>query len=151
MFATVECEAVVFAGRDVRADVAEGVPLRRFQGRWVASLAVSPDGRTLAVGPYHTAVVLYDLVKPSKAMRKPTGEWNHIVITCDNNLIEVELNGEKVTRMDLDQWTKAYKRPDGTPHKFDIAFKDHPRLGYIGLQDHGANCWFKNIKVKLVK
>jgi hypothetical protein len=100
---------------------------------------------------YHDTGALYDLVKPSRAMRKPTGEWNHIVITCDNNLIEVELNGEKVTRMDLDEWTKAYRRPDGTPHKFDIAFKDHPRVGYIGLQDHGANCWFKNIKVKLLK
>ena len=81
-------------------------------------------------------------------MRKPTGEWNHIVITCNKNVIEVELNGEKVTRMDLDQWTMAYMRPDETKHKFDVAYKDHPRIGFIGLQDHGAPCWFKNIKIK---
>jgi hypothetical protein len=100
---------------------------------------------------YHDTGALYDLVKPTKEMRKPTGEWNHIVITSNNNLIEVELNGEMVTRMDVDQWTKPNLRPDGTPHKFDIAYKDHPRTGYIGLQDHGAPCWFKNIRIKTLK
>jgi alpha-3'-ketoglucosidase len=100
---------------------------------------------------YHDTGALYDLVKPKKEARKPTGEWNHVVITSDKNLIEVELNGEKVTRMDTDEWTKPNVRPDGTSHKFDIAYKDHPRKGYIGLQDHGANCWFKNIKLKPLK
>lgn len=94
---------------------------------------------------------IYDLVKPSKNAMKPVGEWNHIVITCDQAKIKVELNGEVVTRMDLDEWTKPNVRPDGTPHKFDVAYKDHPRKGYIGLQDHGANCWYKNIKLLPLK
>jgi hypothetical protein len=97
---------------------------------------------------YHDTGALYDLVKPSKEMRKPTGEWNHMVVTSNKNLIEVELNGEKVTRMDTNEWTKPNVRADGTPHKFDIAYKDHPVKGYIGLQDHGSPCWFKNIKIK---
>ena len=79
------------------------------------------------------------------------GEWNHIVITSNKNLIEVELNGEKVTRMDTSEWTEPNLRPDGSMHKFDVAFKNHPVKGYIGLQDHGAPCWFKNIKIKLLK
>ena len=33
-------------------------------------------------------------------------------------------------------------------HKLDVAYKDHPRTGYIGLQDHGSPCWFKNIKLR---
>jgi hypothetical protein len=78
---------------------------------------------------------------------KAVGEWNHAVITCDNNIIAVELNGEKVARMDLDEWTQPNKRPDGSRHKFPTAWKDHPRKGYIGLQDHGSPCWFKNIKL----
>lgn len=97
---------------------------------------------------YHDTGAIYDLVKPTKNAMKPVGEWNHIVITCDKNLITVELNGEKVNEMNLDEWKEKNKRPDGTPHKFDIAYKDHPRKGYIGLQDHGADCWFKNIKLK---
>jgi len=96
---------------------------------------------------YHDTGAIYDLVKPTKNAMKPVGEWNHLVIKCDKNLIDVELNGEKVNHMDLGEWTEPNKRPDGTPHKFDIAYKDHPRKGYIGLQDHGKDCWFKNIKL----
>jgi hypothetical protein len=99
----------------------------------------------------HDTGAIYDLVKPSRNAMKPVGEWNHIVITCDHAKITVELNGEVVTRMDLDEWTKPNVRPDGSPHKFDVAYKDHPRKGYIGLQDHGANCWYKNIKLLPLK
>ena len=89
---------------------------------------------------YHDTGAIYDLVKPSRNAMQPAGEWNHIVITCNDNLIQVTLNGERVTRMDLDEWTEKNKRPDGTDHKFDVAYKDHPRRGYVGLQDHGADC-----------
>jgi hypothetical protein len=102
-------------------------------------------------GPATTTGALYDLVKPAKAMRKPTGEWDDLVVTCDRNRIEVGLNGERVTRMDLDRWTRPNLRPDGSRHKFEVAFRDHPRNGYVGLQDHGSPCWFKNIKIKPLK
>ena len=97
---------------------------------------------------FHDTGAIYDLVKPAKNAMKPAGEWNHIEIACLENRIEVVLNGEPVTRADLELFAEPNKRPDGTAHKFDIAFKDHPKLGYIGLQDHGSPCWFKNIKLK---
>lgn len=100
---------------------------------------------------YHDTGAIYDLVKPTRNAMKPAGQWNHIVITCDRSRIEVELNGEKVTTTDLDRFTKPNLRPDGTRHKFDVAYKDHPRKGYIGLQDHGSPCWFRNIKVKVLR
>jgi hypothetical protein len=53
--------------------------------------------------------------------------------------------------MDLDKWPDKNKRADGTAHKFDVAYKDHPRHGYIGLQDHGGDCWYRNIKLKPLK
>ena len=62
--------------------------------------------------------------------------------------VTIELNGEKVNDVDLSRFTEKNKRPDGTAHKFDVAYKDHPREGYVGLQDHGSNVWFKNIKLK---
>lgn len=99
---------------------------------------------------FHDTGAIYDLVKPTRNAMRPAGEWNHIVITCDDNLIRVELNGEAVTRMDLDRWTEKNKRPDGSDHKFDVAFRDHPRRGYIGLQDHGSDCWFRNIKLRQI-
>jgi len=99
---------------------------------------------------YHDTGAIYDLSKPSRNAMKPVGEWNHMLITCNRNLLEVELNGEKVNRMDFDQWTEVSKRPDGSPHKFDATFKDHPRRGYIGLQDHGGECWYRNIKLQVI-
>jgi hypothetical protein len=100
---------------------------------------------------FHDSGAIYDLVKPSRNAMRPIGDWNHLEITCDGAKIEVVLNGEPVSSMDLDEWTTANTRPDGTPHKFDVAYRDHPRSGYIGLQDHGADCWFKNIKLKPLK
>jgi hypothetical protein len=91
---------------------------------------------------------IYDLSKPTKQAMKPVGQWNHLVLTVDGNTVKVELNGEVVNRVDLDKFTEKNRRPDGSEHKFDVAYKDHPRKGYIGLQDHGAPCWFKNIKLK---
>lgn len=97
---------------------------------------------------FHDTGAIYDLVKPASNAMKPAGEWNHIEITCDKNRISVVLNGRAVAEMDLDEWTEENRRPDGSPHKFDVAYKDHPRRGWIGLQDHGSPCWFKNIRLK---
>src|SRR5262249_6297618 len=94
---------------------------------------------------FHDTGAVYDLVKPTKNAMKPIGEWNHIIITSNRNILAVELNGELVSRMDLDDWPEPNKRPDGTAHKFDVAYKTHPRLGHLGLQDHGRDCWYKNI------
>lgn len=104
-----------------------------------------------ATAGFHDTGAIYDLVKPTKNAMKPVGEWNHIQITSDRNRLVVELNGEQVNQMNLDEWTSINRRPDGTQHKFDVAFKEHPRQGYIGLQDHGGNCWYKNIKLLPLK
>jgi Domain of Unknown Function (DUF1080) len=109
-------------------------------------LEIAIDDTTTA--GYHDSGAIYDLVKPAKNAMKPVGEWNHIVIKCEGPKLSVELNDVLVTRMDLDEWTTPNRRPDGSEHKFDVAYKDHPRSGYIGLQDHGSPCWFKNIKLK---
>ncbi len=123
-------------------------PLEPREGKDVGSngIEVAIDGTTDA--GYHDTGALYELVKPARNAMKPVGEWNHIEITSRGPIIEVVLNGERVTRADLDVFQEPNKRPDGTAHKFDIAYRDHPRTGYIGLQDHGSPCWFKNIKLR---
>ncbi len=99
----------------------------------------------------HDAGAIYDIIAPRKNMSKPAGEWNHVVITCKDNLIQIEMNGEKVSEMDLNLWVEAGKNPDGTTNKFKNAYKDLPRTGYLGLQDHGGKVWYKNIKLKPLK
>jgi Domain of Unknown Function (DUF1080) len=100
---------------------------------------------------YHATGAIYDLSPALVDATKPTGQWNHIEVKCDGPNITVDLNGKQVNSVDLSQFTAANVRPNGTPHKFDVAYKDHPRHGYIGLQDHGSPCWFKNIKLRELK
>ena len=91
---------------------------------------------------------MYDCLSPSKAAQKKAGEWNHYVITCLDNKIYVNLNGQDIIDMDLNQWTEAHKNPDGTRNKFTTAYKDMPRVGQLGFQYHGNPVWFKNLKIK---
>jgi opacity protein-like surface antigen len=123
-------------------------PLRAYPGWDVGYNAIEVQILDSKAAGYYDTGAIYDLSKPRKQAMKPAGEWNHIEIKCDKNLIDVALNGEHVNHIDLDLFTQPYLRPDGTKHKFGFAYKYHPRCGYIGLQDHGANCWFKNIKLK---
>lgn len=96
----------------------------------------------------HSCGAIYDLVAPSKNTMKRAGAWNHVEIECRNNLIKVRMNGSQIIDMNLDRWTEAHKNPDGTRNKFATAYKDMPRTGYIGFQDHGHNVWYKNVKIK---
>ena len=96
---------------------------------------------------YHDPGAIYDLAKPVRNTLNPIGQWNHLVLTCSGTRVLVALNGEAVNAIDLADFKLPGIRPDGTRHKFGFAYKDHPRTGYIGLQDHGADIWFKNIKL----
>ena len=66
------------------------------------------------------------------------------------HLLSVELNGEKVTEMDLDQWTEPNKNPDGSKNKFRTALKNFKREGHIGFQDHGAWVAYRNIRIHVL-
>jgi len=60
----------------------------------------------------------------------------------------VVLNGTEVSSINLNEWNAKGRRPDGSRHKFsDVAIGKLPRTGYLGFQDHGSDCWFKNIKI----
>jgi hypothetical protein len=97
----------------------------------------------------HDPGAFYDLVAPRTNAQKPQGEWNHMTITARGPKMEVALNGETVSKIDLDEWTTAGTRPDGSKHKFTkVVVKDLPRAGYLGFQDHGQDCWYKNVRIK---
>ena len=95
----------------------------------------------------HSVGAIYDLVAPSKNVAK-AGEWNKYVITAQGSKITVQLNGELITSIDLDQWTEAGKNPDGSGNKFKTALKDWKREGHIGLQDHGNMVAYRNLRIK---
>ena len=95
----------------------------------------------------HSVGAIYDLVVPTKENAKKD-DWNKMEITAKGNMISVVINGEKVAEMDLDQWTEGGKNPDGSKNKYKTALKDFKREGHIGVQEHGSNVSYRNIRIK---
>lgn len=94
----------------------------------------------------HSVGAIYDLVAPTKNVA--TSEWNRLVITAQGPKLRVDLNGEKIAEMNLDDWKTGGENPDGTKNKFKTALKDFKREGHIGFQDHGGAVMFRNVKIK---
>jgi hypothetical protein len=91
----------------------------------------------------------YRLLAPKIFAQKPDGEWNHMTVTALGPSLAVSLNGTDVCSINLDDWTVPGRRPDGSLiHASDRAVARNARSGYLGFQDLGSNCWFKNIVLK---
>ena len=86
-----------------------------------------------------------------KVVKKP-GEWNKMGVTCKGKIIEVVLNGKKITRMDMSKWTSGKLNPDGSeiPNWLPKPFAELPTKGMIGLQGKHADAtiWFRNVRIK---
>jgi hypothetical protein len=93
------------------------------------------------------AGALYDLIPAVPQNAKPAGEWNHVKILVYQGTVVHWMNGENVLEYHL--WTDEWKEMVA-----NSKFKDWPEFvnpateGYIGLQDHGNDVWFRNIKIK---
>ena len=91
---------------------------------------------------------LYDLIPAKPQNAKPVGEWNHVEIIVYKGTVVHKMNEETVVEYHL--WTPEWnelvagsKFPGLNPDWADVASK-----GYIGLQDHGDDVWYRNIKIK---
>lgn len=93
------------------------------------------------------AGAIFDIKAPSNKMTIKPGEWHKLTILAQGPNIQVVLDGDEVTKIDLDEWKEAGKNPDGSPNKFEKAYKDMPRTGRIGLQDHGDPVEFRNLTI----
>ncbi len=94
---------------------------------------------------------LYDMIPATPQNAKPAGEWNNIRIVAKDAHIVVFQNNVKVVEftMGTEEWKKMCE---------DSKFKNWPdfvnntgKEGYFGLQDHGDDVWYKNIKLKVLK
>lgn len=96
----------------------------------------------------HSSGALYDLVAPAQDVARPAGEWNRMLLTCRGPRMRLEQNGLHAWDVDVDDYDTPGRCPDGTPNKYRYAWKEMPRLGHVGLQDHGGVCWFRNLRVR---
>ena len=94
----------------------------------------------------HRAGDLYDLISSSKEPVKPAMEWNTAEIKSVNGKLDLYLNGENIVSTTLwdDNWRKLIA---GSKFKSRPDFGKYQK-GKLGLQDHGNNVWFRNIKIR---
>ena len=96
----------------------------------------------------HLAGSLYDMLPALPQNAKPHGEWNNIVIRVKDGKVSHKQNGVIVCEYTL--WTPEwYEMVAKSKFKDWPSFNQGPaRGGYIGLQDHGYDVWFRNIKIR---
>lgn len=94
------------------------------------------------------AASLYDLIPADPQNAKPAGEWNSAEILVYDGTVVHKQNGETVLEYHLwtDDWNELVadsKFPGLNPDWANVA-----KEGYIALQDHGDDVWYKNIKIR---
>lgn len=95
----------------------------------------------------HQAGDLYDLFPTnSDSHVKPAGVWNHVEISVNNGKLDLFMNGYH--SLDTTIFNDGWKNTIA-----GSKFKDMPdfgtfKSGKIALQDHGADVWFRNIRIR---
>lgn len=91
---------------------------------------------------------VYDLIPPVPQNAKGAMEWNSVEIIVYDGSVFHKMNGETVLEYHL--WTEEWnaliensKYPKVNPDYANVAAE-----GFICLQDHGHDTWFRNIKIK---
>jgi len=101
---------------------------------------------------YQCGAIFGHLPANEQKVVKEPGEWNTMEITCKGQLIEIVLNGKKVTSMDMAQWTSGTTNPDGSeiPSWLPTPFAELPTKGSIGFQGkHGdSSVSFRNVRIR---
>jgi hypothetical protein len=115
-----------------------------------------PDAK-LGIDGNRQSSSLYDMIAAKPQNSKPFGQWNNTKITVYKGTVIHEQNGKVVLEYHLwtPKWTEMLQACKFNQKDWPLAFEllnncggaDHE--GYIGLQDHGDDVWFKNIKVKI--
>ena len=113
---------------------------------------------------YHQAPALYDMKPIGKIKYNPHGEWNHLLLRVDHTKNEgsITFNGQFVYSFPLSgpEWDKLVSRSKFSDDEYYKNLEpDHPyftyapffgkfKSGKIGLQDHGWDVRFRNIKIR---
>ncbi|MDR0728895.1 MAG: DUF1080 domain-containing protein [Prevotellaceae bacterium] len=117
-----------------------------------------PDAK-LGIDGNRQAASLYDMIPAVPQNANPAGEWNAASILVFKGTVVHNQNGENVLEYHLwtDKWNDLIANSKFKPGgDFPLAYElltnlgGENREGYIGLQDHGDDIWFRNIRIKVL-
>ena len=116
-----------------------------------------PDAK-LGVDGNRQSASLYDMIPAVPQNQKPFGEWNKAKIMVYKGTVVHGQNDKNVLEYHLwtPQWTEMLENSKFSPEKWPLAFEllnncgGENHEGYIGLQDHGDDVWFLNIRIKVL-
>lgn len=110
--------------------------------------AAHPDAQR---GPERTAGALYGIAAPTEPAARPAGEFNHTRIVLRGDHVEHWLNGVQVLEFDLSSPEVAEgleSRWGRESRVFELLTEQPRRQCPIGLQYHGDDAWYRNIKIR---
>lgn len=117
-----------------------------------------PDAK-LGVDGNRKSASLYDMIAAVPQNQKPYGEWNKTKILVYKGTVVHYQNGKAVVEYHLwtPQWKELLDNSKFSKEKWPMAYdlllncggENHE--GYIGLQDHGDDVWYRNITVKALE
>lgn len=116
-----------------------------------------PDAK-MGVDGNRMSMSLYDMIPAKPQNAKPFGEWNTASIMVYKGTVLHKQNGKNVVEYHLwtQQWTDMLQASKFSEKAWPLAFEllnnvgGEKREGYIGLQDHSDDVWFRNIRVKVM-
>ena len=124
----------------------------------------NPPDAKLGVDGNRQSASLYDMIPAKPQNAKPFGEWNTGSIMVFKGTVIHEQNGQNVVEYHL--WTPEWNtlidnsKFSSTQTTWPTAYERLTKLGlddagnvvggYILLQDHGDDVWFRNLKVEIL-
>ena len=116
-----------------------------------------PDAQ-LGVDGNRQSASLYDMIPAKPQNQNPYGEWNKAKFMVYKGTVVHGQNDANVVEYHLwtQQWTDMLQASKFSQEKWPLAFEllnncgGENHEGYIGLQDHGDDVWYRNIRVKVL-
>lgn len=95
---------------------------------------------------------LYDLIPAVPQNSKPYGEWNTGQIMVFKGTVVHSQNGQNVLEYHLwtDDWKSMIDNSKFKGWENFINAGGANQEGFIGLQDHGDDVWYRNLKIKVM-